>query len=496
MMKRFEKLWPYPQEIRVEEEFNAPCAIKLTCGVHLPSGLAAELEAAGRLPVKESSEYRIEIKIDHEFPRPEGYRLLMDEAQITLTARSRAGIYYGSQTLLQILNLLRGSSRWPRLTIEDYPSYAKRCFMVDMGRSVFSLSYLKRIVRILARLKMNQLHLHLLDDELCGIRFEGLPFGQENPYAISIDELAELVRYAGRHHVEIVPEIESWGHVGSVVYHRPELRGGEGMYHGSSFLICEETFKLVEQMVEQTAGALPRRGTIHFGLDEAKWFPGPELRADFSPADLVRRYYEILQTVGDRLGKNLTMRLWADHGGRPVPEEIQSNVIIEPWQYWNANPSDMDEAIVRYSGEGKPAWMMGAGQSMAQFRGAFHATRYWCKKAIESPNVQGVNITLWGWNDLDEKLITLFAGAYFAWNPRSPVEFVHSEDYETFDRHVFPVMHWWQTHFPESRPDHIWSDRGPLVYNGYYLWSKDHGRPVAPTVPLANTLYGHDFLNE
>ena len=81
--------------------------------------------------------------------------------------------------------------------------------MVDMGRSAFSLSMLKRIVRILMRLKMNQLHLHLYDDELCGLKFDNLPFGEENPFAITINELAELVEYASQYHIEIVPELKA-----------------------------------------------------------------------------------------------------------------------------------------------------------------------------------------------------------------------------------------------------------------------------------------------
>jgi hypothetical protein len=370
--------------------------------------------------------------------------------------------------------------------------------MADLGRSVFPLPFLKRIVRILARLKMNQLHLHLYDDELCGIRFEGLPFGRENPFAISIDDLADLVRYAADYHVEIVPELEAWGHVGSLVYHRPDLRGGEGMYHGSSFLIGEPAFTLVEDLIGRVARVLPDKATIHFGLDEAQWFPDSSLPAGFTPENLVTRYYEILQTIGTRLGKNLTMRLWADSGGRPVAREIRHNVIIEPWEYWIANRSAIDDLIARYSGPGKMPWMMGAGQSMAQFRGAYHATRYWCRQAIDSPNVEGVNITLWGWNDMEEKLISLFAGSYFAWNPRSPVAFTQTDDYETFDRHVFPILHAWQTNFTDGFGDDIRADRGPLVYNGYYLWGGPgrHGQPVAPTAPLANTLYGHDFLNE
>jgi hypothetical protein len=415
---------------------------------------------------------------------------------IIVSAADESDMTYGMQTLLQVLALFRDAQRWPELEINDYPAYDKRCFMVDMGRSVFTMPLLKRIVRILARLKMNQLHVRLYDDELCSMRFEGFPFGSENPYALTIADLAELVRYAAQYHIEIVPELEAWGHVGSLVYHRPELRGGEGKYAGSSFLICEETFALMRELTRQVVEVMPSQATIHFGMDEANWYLSPSMPQDFSPQQLVGRYYKMLQEIGDKLGKELTMRIWADHGGRPVPQEIQHSVIIEPWQYWIIRKDTIDRAIGRYSGAGKMRWMMGAGQSNAQYRGAYHATRYWCKQALDSPNVEGVNITLWGSNDLDQKLLSLFAGAYFAWNPDSGIAFSELEDYEEFDRHVFPFMYWWQDTFRDAFQDDICQDRGPVVNNGFYLWGKNHGQPVAPTVTAANTAIGHDYLNE
>ncbi|MCK4417851.1 MAG: family 20 glycosylhydrolase, partial [Candidatus Latescibacteria bacterium] len=447
MTKKLDCLWPQPQAVDVSDEFAVPSCVRLQDGHH-PVGLEQDLRSISHLKIStDPGAYPITLKLDASLSRAQSYRLTMGRDGIIVSAADESDMAYGMQTLLQVLALFRDAERWPELEINDYPAYRKRCFMVDMGRSVFTMPLLKRIVRILARLKMNQLHVRLYDDELCAMRFEGFPFGSENPYALTIADLAELVRYAAQYHIEIVPELEAWGHVGSLVYHRPELRGGEGKYAGSSFLICEETFALMRELTRQVVEVMPSQATIHFGLDEANWYLAPSMPQDFSPEQLVGRYYKMLQEIGDKLDKELTMRIWADHGGRPVPQEIRHNVIIEPWQYWNALKSWIDRAIGRYSGEGKMRWMMGAGQSIGQYRGAYHATRYWCKQALDSPNVEGVNITLWGSNDLDQKLISLFAGAYFAWNPDSGISFSELEDYEEFDRHVFPFMYWWQDTF-------------------------------------------------
>jgi hypothetical protein len=495
-MMNFERLWPYPQQLTASDEFQVPGKVRLA-GLPCRPRRTQDFQQIARLTLTEDRDaYSITLKMDSAGLKPEGYRLSLTPDGATVTGADDAGLDYGQETLLQIFALCRDTQKWPAVEIVDWPTYKKRCFMADMGRSVYRVPLLKRLIRILARLKMNQLHLHLYDDELCGLRFDGLPFGSENPYAITIADLKDIVEYAAEYHIEIVPELEAWGHVTSLVYHRPELRGGEGMYHGSSFLIGDEAFELMQQLIDQVLSVMPQTCTIHLGLDEATWCPAPDMPADFTPTDMVSRYYEILQQLAAKQGKNATLRIWADHAGRPVPEAIQPNVIIEPWDYWNMHREGIEQKIERFSGEGKMRWMMGAGQSGAQHRGAYHATRLWCRLAQESPNVDGVNLTFWMRNDLDRNFISLFAGAFYAWNPNAKTEFSDVEDYERFDQLAFPAMLRFQTLFPDANPDRIVEDRGPNVFNGFYIWGENHGKPVAPTTLAANTIYGHDYLNE
>jgi hypothetical protein len=494
VVNKFEKLWPYPKEIQhLGEEFAMPNDILVLGEAPFPL-FHDDLRFFGINADGNPNDYKLSLSIDPEIEGPDGYHLSVQKDRTEIVGSSNAGLANGAQTFLQILAIYSGTGDLPVLTIKDHPTYKKRCFMLDLGRSVFNMPTLKRIIRMLARLKMNQLHLHLYDDPLCGIRFEGLPFGHDNPYSISIRDLGELVSYAAEYNVEIVPELEGWAHVTSIVYHYPHLRGGDGAYKGSSFLICEEMFALMKNMTRQVVEVMPNEATIHFGLDEAQWHVSKEMPEGYSPEDLLHRYYDMLQELAAESGKKLAMRIWADHGGRPVPQEIQHNTIIEPWQYWDENTGLIDKQIEQYSGEGKMRFMMGAGQSNAQHRGAFHATRYWCTHALNSPNVDGVNITFWGINDLAPKLITLFSGAHYAWNPESPMKWAYSEDYETVDHFMFPVMHWWQSNFRDAYPDEIQKDSAPYVYFGYYMWGDKHGQPVCPAAQMADTLFEHNFL--
>jgi len=480
----------------VRQEFEGPRQVHLQGLIPEPF-LTQNLETIGRLSLTaDNRAYSITFIVDPGISKPDGYKLVIEPSGTIVTGTNSCGLFYGIQTFLQLLTIFRTHRQWYALSITDWPAYKKRGMMVDMGRSVFTLPMLRRIVRILARLKLNQLHLHLYDDELCGIWFEGLPLGLENPYSISIDDLAELIKYAEQYHIEIIPELEGWGHVGSIVYHYPALRGGKGMYEGSSFLVGNDTLALMTNMIEQVVRIMPRTSTIHLGLDEANWYLDSRMAQDFSPSDLVFRYFSILQSLGEKYGKEITLRVWADHAGRPIPESIQSKVIIEPWDYWNAHRDEIDRKIRHYAGQSGMRWMMAAGQSGAHFRGAYRATRYWCTKALGIPNLEGVNITFWLTNDLRAKMISLFTGAYYAWNPLANTELATIEDEEEFDRKVFPVMYNWQSNFRDAFPDDIEHDRGPLVVNGYYLWGPKHAQPVAPTAPLANTREGHDYLNE
>lgn len=217
--------------------------------------------------------------------RPEGYRLAIREHAITLTGADRRGLFYGMQTLLQILAL--SGDEIEQVDILDWPALKTRELMLDLGRAPFSMPLLKRCIRIMARLKINTLHLHLFDDQLNSLRFDKLPLGSENPFAITLDQLRQIIAYARSYHVAVVPELECWGHAGSILYHYPRLYGAPGMWGGYSFGIGEELYTLLEQMLDEVVPVLDSPCDVHLGLDEAIWATLPSVKeadkAKYSP---------------------------------------------------------------------------------------------------------------------------------------------------------------------------------------------------------------------
>ncbi len=447
------------------------------------------------------ADFAIAFTHDPAVVHPEGYVLRITRSGAAIHARTAAGRFYALQTLHQILGFSyygpgflyegeepelpdAGEKKYvPAWTIHDYPRYPMRSLMLDMGRAVFSKAYVQRIIRIMAHLKLNTLHLHLYDDEIGGYRFDSLPLGKENPLALTKTDLQELVRYARDYHIAILPEIESWGHVKSVVYHYPELYGGPGMYGGASFAVGEKTFAVLEKMYGEIADCLPDTAAIHVGLDEARWFVAPgEADKSYTPEKLVTIIYDLVQKVARERGKHLTMHMWADHKGRPIPAQIGPNLVLQPWKYRHADQERIVQAMSQYGGKDKRPVMMGAGITSACRSGDFAATRLWCLAGDAYPNVLGATLCLWGTNNLADRLIMLYAGASYLWSPRNlqpAEEDPYSEDLRfRFERN----MQNWQLLFPDAAEAALDFDRGPEVFLGRYLQPPFNGKAVAPTL--------------
>jgi Glycosyl hydrolase family 20, catalytic domain/Glycosyl hydrolase family 20, domain 2 len=497
-------LVPQPQKLRLYRgTFPKPGRVRLIAPRAAdPSArfLRADLRNIAGIGLGAGATFTVRLKLTRSGSRTrikqEGYRLSLKSDRAEITARDQAGLFYGCQTLTQILTL-SDPAAIPVLDISDWPEFRTRSFMVDLGRAPFSLAYLKRIVRILARLKMNTLHLHLNDDQLCGLKFRKLPLGRENPAAISLAQLGQLVSYARRYHVEILPEFECWGHAQSVIYHYPELYGGPGMWGGMSFGMGEQTFSLFERVFDELLPVLESKCQVHVGLDEAIWAflpeTSPEERARLSPRTLVGGLYDILQKCGKKHHRQVRMHLWADHGGRPISADIRDKVVVQPWNYFRRQAPIIRKKMRKYAGRGKPPMMMGGGMSSVCFGGDFGATRTWCQLGKGKPNVEGITICFWEDNDLAERIIGLYVGADYAWTPDSPGPRKNDLYDEGLRADTGRRMRRWQALFKDADAEALAADRGPHVHQGYYQWGRLAGKPVAPTVEMAKPDEGAAF---
>ena len=164
----------------------------------------------------------------------EGYRLTISPKGITVQAATPQGALWGAQTLLQMKDthfaknnagvITKGT--FPCLTITDKPDYPIRGFMIDAGRKFYPLSYLYSLVNVMSYYKMNTLQLHLNDNGF-NDQFEGswddtyAAFRMESDYfpgltaidgSYSKQEMRNLIRYAKKMGVEIIPEFDVPAH--------------------------------------------------------------------------------------------------------------------------------------------------------------------------------------------------------------------------------------------------------------------------------------------
>ncbi len=479
MDRIFPFLTPYPQQIRLvaPERINLNHRVLMTDSVLFLDELA-ELE----LLHTHGEALPVTLRIaDLQLPAG-GYEIQFTPNALILTGQDATGLFYARQTFLQLAGFLSG--RVPSFIIRDWPHYPVRAVMVDMGRAGYTAEFLKLIVRRIARLKYNVLHLHLFDDQLMGIRFDTLPeLGTENPYALSMAELKGVIDYARTQHVTVAPEIESWGHAGSVIHHYPSLFGAPGKYEGRAFGISPRTFDLCERMYREIVPLVDNQAMVHLGLDEASWKLLDDLpdREHWTPERLVGELHTRLQRVAQDCKKNVQTVIWADHGGRPVPKEYRHEIIVEPWAYHEWLEKEIADYVKQYAANGAP-FILGAGESSAHPAGTFGATRVWCREAHRTENCRGVLICLWEGNDFTRQLVSVFGGATPAWNPLAADEFEQDRYRERVFNAVGARLRSYQTLFRDASEENIIALRGPRIFRGFYLDGPLAGRPVARTV--------------
>ena len=226
----------------------------------------------------------------------EAYRIEIDKKGVRLSANTETGIFYGLQTLLQLLN--NGDNKTlPALTINDSPRFPYRGLHLDVSRHFFDKEFVKKQLNAMAYFKMNRLHCHLTDGAGWRIEIKKYPrltsfaawrpfdklndwwvggrtfCEQDDPRAVggyyTQDDIREVVAYAAERHITIIPEIEMPGHSEEVLATYPELSCSGKPYVNADFCIgTEKTFEFLENVLLEVIDLFPSE-YIHIGGDEA-----------------------------------------------------------------------------------------------------------------------------------------------------------------------------------------------------------------------------------
>lgn len=247
--------------------------------------------------------------------RAEAYHLKASGKEVLIEASDPRGLFYGVQTLRQLVTLATGSSVVPDVEISDAPRFRWRGLLIDLGRHFFGKPVLFELIDEMAAYKLNTLHLHLTDDPGWRIEIPGYPKltqGEVKPDGtreyFTADDIREIVAYAAQRHIAVVPEIEMPSHSGSAGAAYPEL------YNGGSALdpASPQTYAFIRAVFSEVAQLFPNP-YIHFGGDEVGddvWkdvVDVQKLKADKGlkttkdvEAYFVRNLVQIIQSVGKR----------------------------------------------------------------------------------------------------------------------------------------------------------------------------------------------------
>ena len=331
------------EETSIEADGELLAQAELLRGFLSPaSGYALPVNVAG------SGKNIIQLKLAKDLSSgDEGYELRITPDGVLVTAPTSRGIVWGIQTMRQLFptEILRDSQtagvEWslPCLTIIDAPRFSWRGLMIDYSRTFWNKEITKKYIDALSFYKMNNLHMHLTDDQgwrleiskypaltETGSKFD--PSFRERPEHEGFytkEDIRELLQYAGERNVELIPEIEMPGHALAAIAAYPKLSctGEKVVIHPFTMgpgvheeVFCpgkESTFRFIEDVLGEVIELFPSP-YVHIGGDEVpktKWKACPDCQKAIRQNGLkdeeelqswfIRRVEKILNARGKKL---------------------------------------------------------------------------------------------------------------------------------------------------------------------------------------------------
>lgn len=341
-----------------------------------------------------------------QLPSPESYTLSVTSQRIEIRATSGAGLFYGMQTLLQLMQpASTGSYSVPSFEIEDTPRFAYRGLMLDVSRHFSTKEFIKKQIDALAYYKINRLHLHLTDAAGWRLEIKKYPLltdfaawrtdptwkkwwnggrkylrydepGASGGYYTQ-DDIREILEYARQHYITVIPEIEMPSHSEEVLAAYPQLSCSGEPYKNSDFCVGnEETFTFLENVLTEVMELFPSE-YIHVGGDEAgksAWKTCPKCQkrmkdehlanVDELQSYLIHRIEKFLNNHGRRLlgwdeilqggiAPNATVMSWRGEEGGIAAVTSGHHAIMTPGAYcyldsYQDAPYSQPEAIGGY----------------------------------------------------------------------------------------------------------------------------------------------------
>jgi hexosaminidase len=326
----------------------------------------------------------------------EGYTLSVTPSGIRISANTGAGIFYGMQTLLQLLppDAVPGQpAKIPCVEITDYPRFGWRGLMLDVSRHFFTKEEVERYIDEMVRYKYNTLHLHLSDDQGWRLEIKSLPqltqhgawrvartgrwgeylpalANEPTPYGgfYTQDDMREIIRYAAERYVSILPEIDIPAHSLALISSYPNLSCTQLQYSVNpgarppvreDNALCignDSVYLMLDKILTEVAALFPNP-YIHIGGDEAYkgfWAACPKCTRRMQEEHLnnveelqsyfVKRIEKMVNAKGKKLigwdeilegglAPEATVMSWRGMSGGITAAKMGHAVVMTPWDY-------------------------------------------------------------------------------------------------------------------------------------------------------------------
>lgn len=286
---------PSPQHfVETAQRYVLPAVVTISA-----SGVASESIALARRILREhgvGAALTLARSANDAALGSEGYRLNVTASGITIAANGNAGVFYGLQTLDQLLPPAGGDRTMRGVEIADWPAHPWRGMHLDVSRHFFGVDVVERYIDVMARYKLNVFHWHLTDDQgwriaiaryprltsaggcRAGTELEGDATeidAQRYCGYYTQDQIRRVVEYAKARYVTIVPEIEMPGHSQAAIAAYPRLGCGSPhvtvreTWGVSDVVYCptEYTFGFLENVLREVIALFPGP-YVHIGGDE------------------------------------------------------------------------------------------------------------------------------------------------------------------------------------------------------------------------------------
>jgi hypothetical protein len=345
LLSRGYSVIPEPQQVRLDGDFQLKDGWQLILGSHVPSGdvsveslkevldlkIAADRKKSAavrsiRLSIEPNSvEVGQATDREKQVLAEQAYKMVLSANNIVITANAPPGLFYGVQTLLQLIKSREGDLRLPEGEIVDWPDLQLREIYWDDAHHLDHLDVLKRAVRQAAFFKINGFAIKLEGH----FQYKSVPTIVE-PYALTPAEFQELTDYGLRYFVQVIPFLDGPSHIAFILKH-PEYAKLRA-FHDSNYELCAtnpESYQLLHGMYQDLLDANKGVKYFHLSTDEP-YYIGMANNAQCREEPRAKE----LGSVGKLLGEFLTKAAGYLHDrGRTVmfwgeyplkPEDIPS----------------------------------------------------------------------------------------------------------------------------------------------------------------------------